>query len=245
MKSTRNNSKLSHREQHPDRRDSHVLSLAKKKQKRRAGIQLRRLNRRKRKNRSTHVSPDTGGVKKTGSFVIHKEAKDVEIHNLDHFNSIQHDVANLYPQLLKEIDKLSPPPGGNFKGIVTEKKLWKRFIHAYARFFGNIAKACDYCGISRNHVYRARERYPSLGLFLKLIDDRFIDEIEETTKRHALLPNSVVERFFLLKAHRKETYGDGDKSQPISVEVKFNNLAAMRATSKPLEGLPNGSSQGS
>ena len=158
--------------------------------------------------------------------------------SLREIENIRYDIFELGKLMDKEITNNVPENSGMFKGVVTERKLWKRFVQCYARFCGNLSKSCDYCGISRNHFYRARERYPSLNLLIQLIDDRFLDTVEETMKRHALLPNSIVERFFILKNCRKNKYGDGDDKTPISIEVKFNNLQMMREGNK--QEIPNG-----
>jgi len=184
------------------------------------------------------IPPDTYPRDKTQSLRSPEQSKSSErpLSDVRELSSIQQDVFELGKLLEQEITKNSPTDGGMFKGVVTERKLWKRFVQCYARFCGNLSKSCDFCGISRNHFYRARERYPSLNLLIQLIDDRFLDTVEETMKRHALLPNSVVERFFILKNCRKDKYGDvGDKA-PVSIEVKFNNLSMMRTQDKEIPG---------
>jgi hypothetical protein len=148
--------------------------------------------------------------------------------------AIQRDVNELMPQMVQEIDE-GFKGGGGFSGIKSEKKLWPRFLHSYASSMGNLSKACDFCGISRNHYYRARKRYPTLDLLLAIIDERYMDTVEEATKRHALQPRSIVERIFLLKNLRKAKYADDDKSlAPVAVQVNFSHLGSMRDNPKEI-----------
>jgi len=202
-----------------------TYSLNSNKQRQRNGQQLRRIKRREGKRTPLPIPPDTPQKIKPSPLTSTDDSKGLR----ESEKEVRYDLAYLQDQLLKEVKSLSPDTGGRFKGVIIETKLWKRFLHCYAKFCGNVAKSCDYCGISRNHFYRAIERYPSLNTLIKLIDERFLDNIEETMKRHSLLPNSVVERFFILKTQRKEKYGDGEEKTPIQLEVKFNNLNLMRA----------------
>ena len=116
-----------------------------------------------------------------------------------------------------------------------EVKMWKRFCYNFTRYYQNTAKACDSCHISRNHFYRARELYPTLDLILNIIEDRFVDEVEETTKKHSLLPNSIVERIFLLKTRRKDKYMDQPQLlSATKIEVNIPNIGGMRDRSESI-----------
>ena len=55
-------------------------------------------------------------------------------------------------------------------------------------------------------------------------------------KRHALLPNSVVERFFILKTQRKAKYGEKEQGDiAVKIELNYPNIAGMRDTPKDIE----------
>lgn len=220
-----------------------TYSIDGKRELKRARLRERRRMKRELKELHPHIPPETPPENKPvpprfakGQKTSVSAKHTIEDRSLlEHLTSINHDITDLMPQLMSEIDEVGKDleaHGARFKGIITEKKLWKRFLHSYARFLGNISKSCDFCGISRNHFSRACGRYPTLLTLVKLINDRFIDEVEETSKKHSLLPNSVVERIFLLKVHRKEVYGEGDTKQPVSVEVSFKHLGALRNNPK-------------
>jgi hypothetical protein len=144
---------------------------------------------------------------------------------------IKNDVDALWSQfeieLKDEMSKRHPIDTARYYN--PEVKMWKRFCYNFTRYYQNTAKACDSCHISRNHFYRARELYPTLDLILNIIEDRFVDEVEETTKKHSLLPNSIVERIFLLKTRRKDKYMDQPQLlSATKIEVNIPNIKGMR-----------------
>lgn len=146
-------------------------------------------------------------------------------------SKLRNDINDLWPLFKKELEEEMKKRHDNrwVTHHASEVKLWKRFCYAYTRFYQNIAKACDYSGISRNHFYRARNTYPTFALILDIIEDRLMDEVEETTKKHSLLPNSIVERIFLLKSRRKDKYSENPQLiSATKIEVNIPNISSMR-----------------
>ena len=144
---------------------------------------------------------------------------------------LRYDINELWPTFEEELKvEMSKQHSRNWKKHrATTLKMWKRFIYSYTRFYQNVAKACDFCGISRSQYYKYRSLLPTLNLMLEIIEDRLIDEIEETTKKHSLLPNSIVERIFLLKTRRKDKYADTPTLvSATKIEVNIPNISGMR-----------------
>lgn len=156
---------------------------------------------------------------------------------------IKNDVDALWSQfeieLKDEMSKRHPIDTARYYN--PEVKMWKRFCYNFTRYYQNTAKTCDSCHISRNHFYRARELYPTLDLILNIIEDRFVDEVEETTKKHSLLPNSIVERIFLLKTRRKDKYMDQPQLlSATKIEVNIPHISGMRDNAEEIVKVNSG-----
>ena len=204
----------------------------------------------KRRERLPHETPKTPTHSKLAPSTISKESKEMKLSENNttlefegkylkdrvsvyegKAERLKYEINDLWPQFEQEIEVENRKRHDSkwAKYGTAEIKIWKRFCYSYTRFYQNVAKACDYSGISRGHYYRARNMYPSLNLILEIIEDRLIDEIEETTKKHALLPNSIVERIFLLKTRRKDKYADTPTVLAASkIDINFEGINDMR-----------------
>jgi hypothetical protein len=87
---------------------------------------------------------------------------------------------------------------------------WQPAFIETLRVVPNVSAACKAVGISRNAAYRARQEDEEFALAWHDAINVSLDELEAALMARAIKQDTQA-AIFLLKAHRRDTYGDNLK----------------------------------
>lgn len=97
-----------------------------------------------------------------------------------------------------------------------------RVLNEYAKC-GVIGTACDRAGIARSQHTKWLENFPKYKELYEIMRERFVDGLEVVAMERAKEKSDSL-MMFMLKAHRKDVYGDQSKidlnmqgNQPITL----------------------------
>jgi hypothetical protein len=107
---------------------------------------------------------------------------------------------------------------GETQTLAVADKDTRRIKRAKARFvealkeLPNVSAACELAGVSRSYIYEQRERDAAFRDAWNCALEKATDAIEQKAYELALEGNPALIQF-LLKAHRRNVYGDVSRHQ--------------------------------
>ena len=91
--------------------------------------------------------------------------------------------------------------------LASNRVAMERFIERF-RDSGNVRAACDAAGVSRTTAYRWRDRFATFRAEWDEAKEDACDILEKTAWDRSISGGSDRLLMFLLKAHRREVFGD-------------------------------------
>jgi hypothetical protein len=87
------------------------------------------------------------------------------------------------------------------------KPDWRPRFLEVTRATGNVRLAADACGVDRSTPYQRAARDPAFAAAWRAAQEDAVDTLEAEARRRALTTSDPL-LMFLLRAHRRDVYGD-------------------------------------
>ena len=114
---------------------------------------------------------------------------------------------------------------------------WQSAFLATLGITANVAGACRAAGVSRQAAYAARTRHPG---FRAAWDEALADAVDtlEAVAWERARSSSDTLLIFLLKAHRRDLYGDGARRDVAGLLTQYADRCGLSEQDRPLAEIP-------